>query len=53
VALYQASAGNVGLIRRDYKLLDEILPTRVKSLEEWMRKVGYSGEKENTLEILG
>jgi hypothetical protein len=50
--LYQASAGNKGLICRDYQLLDEILPARVKSIEEWMRKVGYTGEKENKLEIL-
>lgn len=39
--LYQASGQNKGLIRRDYELLEEILPTRVKSLEEWMRKVDY------------
>jgi hypothetical protein len=47
--LYQASGGNKGLIQRDYKLLDEILPTRVKSLEEWMKRVDYRGEQKNVL----
>lgn len=42
--LYRASAGNQGLLTRDYELLDSILPDRVKSLEEWMRKVEYTGE---------
>ncbi|KFY47803.1 hypothetical protein V495_01803 [Pseudogymnoascus sp. VKM F-4514 (FW-929)] len=32
------------LTKRDYKLLDEILPTRVKSVKEWMEKTGYKGE---------
>jgi hypothetical protein len=50
--LYQASAGNKGLIKRDYKLLDEILPTRVKGIKEWMKKVNYSGERETTLKGL-
>nr|UWK21931.1 nmrA family protein [Trichoderma taxi] len=28
----------------DYEALDEILPTRIKSVEEWMKKTGYTGE---------
>ncbi len=32
------------LAKRDYPLLDKILPTRVKTLEEWMRKTDYTGE---------
>jgi uncharacterized protein YbjT (DUF2867 family) len=32
------------LTKRDYALLDDILPTRVKSVKEWMLKVGYTGE---------
>ncbi|KAJ8103356.1 hypothetical protein POJ06DRAFT_219618 [Lipomyces tetrasporus] len=32
------------LAKRDYALLDKILPTRVKTLEEWMRKSDYTGE---------
>jgi hypothetical protein len=31
------------LTKRDYKLLDEILPNRVKSVKEWMLKTGYDG----------
>lgn len=33
-----------GLTKRDYNLLDEILPTRVKSVKAWMEKTGYKGE---------
>ncbi|KAJ9616440.1 hypothetical protein H2200_000158 [Cladophialophora chaetospira] len=43
--LYKESADNKGLIQRDYALLDHILPDRVKSAEEWMRKVDYNAEK--------
>lgn len=32
------------LTKRDYKLLDEILPGRVKSVKEWMVKTGYNGK---------
>ena len=42
--VYGASAGNMGLLSKDYALLDEILPDRIEPLEEWMRKVGYTGE---------
>lgn len=49
--LYKASSGNTGLIRRDYVFLDRIVPDRVKSLAEWMEKVGYTGEKEEVLNI--
>ncbi|KAL7940217.1 hypothetical protein V8C42DRAFT_338168, partial [Trichoderma barbatum] len=31
------------LTKRDYELLDEILPTRVKSVQEWMEKTAYTG----------
>ena len=50
--LYKASGGNKGLIRRDYSDLDRILPSRIKSLKEWMKKVNYTGERDNTLRIL-
>jgi len=42
--IYQRSGGNKGLLRRDYDLLDRILPGRVKSIREWMEKVGYNAE---------
>ena len=32
------------LTKRDYRLLDDILPSRVKSVKEWMIKTGYTGE---------
>ena len=32
------------LTRRDYNLLDDILPTRVKSVREWMERTRYSGK---------
>ncbi|KAF2733908.1 NAD(P)-binding protein [Polyplosphaeria fusca] len=47
--LYQRSGENKGLIRADYEWLDRNLPGRVKSVEEWMRKVGYTGEKRDVL----
>jgi hypothetical protein len=34
---------------RDMKLLDEIFPGRIKSLEEWMRKVDYQGGKQGSV----
>jgi hypothetical protein len=37
------------LTTRDYALLDEILPGRVKSVKEWMVKTGYTGEKKTVL----
>ncbi|KAH8645773.1 hypothetical protein BX600DRAFT_390857, partial [Xylariales sp. PMI_506] len=47
--LYKASTGNKGLIKRDYAFLDEILPTRVKTVEEWMKREKYTGEKISVL----
>lgn len=47
--LWKDSGDNKGTIRRDYPFLDEILPSRVKSVEEWMRKVGYTGDRLNVL----
>lgn len=37
------------LTQRDYALLDEILPGRVKSVKEWMVKTGYTGEMKSVL----
>jgi NmrA-like family len=47
--MFKASGGNVGNARRDYGLLDEIYPQRVKSVGEWMRKTGYTGEPGSVL----
>lgn len=37
------------LTKRDYQLLDTILPTRVKSVKEWMRRTGYNGKPRSLL----
>ncbi|KAH6952108.1 hypothetical protein DER45DRAFT_605969 [Fusarium avenaceum] len=50
--LYKASPNtNKGLIQRDFVFMDRIVPDRVKSVEEWMRKVGYTGEKQALLKL--
>ncbi|KAF1912202.1 NmrA family protein [Ampelomyces quisqualis] len=36
--IWRASGQNKSFIRRDYALLDEIYPGRIKSAEEWFRK---------------
>jgi hypothetical protein len=36
--MWKNSGGNRGVVRRDYKLLDEIFPGRIKSAEEWLRR---------------
>jgi hypothetical protein len=47
--MWKASGGNKGNAQRDYALLDEIYPGRIKSVEEWMRKTGYTGEPGSVL----
>jgi hypothetical protein len=49
---YKATGNNTGLLQRDYNFLDKILPDRVKSLEEWMKAVGYDGEPKALLKDL-
>lgn len=34
-----------GLVTTDYALLDEILPGRIKTVGEWMKRSGYDGER--------
>lgn len=41
--IFRESGGNTGLWSRDYKLLDEIMPGRTRTIEQWMRKVNYDG----------
>ncbi|RGP66754.1 hypothetical protein FSPOR_6494 [Fusarium sporotrichioides] len=36
--MWRNSGGNKGVIRRDYKLLDEIHPSRIKTAEEFFRR---------------
>lgn len=37
------------VLQRHYAVLDEILPSRVKTMKEWMQVVGYTGEHGNVL----
>lgn len=37
------------LTKRDYDLLNEILPGRIKTVKEWMVKTGYQGEYASVL----
>ena len=43
--MWKASGGNRGVVRRDYELLDEIFPARVKSAEQWFRREDERGRK--------
>jgi hypothetical protein len=47
--IYRDSGGNTGCWKRDYELLDEILPHRIRNVEEWMRKVNYDGSPKKIL----
>lgn len=50
--LWKASAGNTGVIQRDYQFLDEIFPQRVKSAEEWFRKEDTTRRKDGKGSLL-
>ncbi|KAL6230167.1 hypothetical protein BDW75DRAFT_248895 [Aspergillus navahoensis] len=41
--LWKHSGGNIGVVRRDYALLDRIHPNRVRSVEEWFRQEEQRG----------
>lgn len=43
--LWRYSAGNKGLIRKNYELLDEIHPNRIKTVEEWFRREDKRGKE--------
>jgi hypothetical protein len=47
--MWKYTRANGGNITRDYALLDRILPQRVRTVEDWMRKVGYDGEPRRLL----
>lgn len=50
--VWRRSGNNEGIVRRDYDELDKVLPGRVRSVEEWMRKVGYTTEARPVLKQL-
>lgn len=37
--MWRHSGGNKGVIQRDYKLLDEIHPSRIRTAEEFFRRI--------------
>ncbi|KAL1846786.1 hypothetical protein Plec18170_008927 [Paecilomyces lecythidis] len=41
--MWKFSGGNLGVVRRDYALLDEIFPGRIRSAEQWFRKEDQKG----------
>jgi hypothetical protein len=43
--MWKNSGSNNGVIRRDYKLLDEIHPNRIKSAEEFFRREDAKGKE--------
>jgi uncharacterized protein YbjT (DUF2867 family) len=54
--LYRSAGASVGgdgqgIIKRDYKFLDRILPNRVKNIGQWMEKVGYDGTPRKLLSV--
>lgn len=44
--MWKYSGGNKGVIRRDYRLLDEIHPHRIRSAEEFFRREDARGREE-------
>jgi nucleoside-diphosphate-sugar epimerase len=47
--VHRLAEGSQGLWTVDYAKLNEILPSRVKNVKEWMQTVDFQGERKNTL----
>ncbi|KAH8808827.1 hypothetical protein F5884DRAFT_382847 [Xylogone sp. PMI_703] len=47
--IWADSGGNTGCWQRDYALLDEIMPHRIKTLDEWMERANYTGQPKQIL----
>lgn len=43
--MWRNSGYNKGIIKRDYALLDEIHPNRIRTVEEWLRIEDEKGRK--------
>ncbi|KAH8661939.1 NmrA-like family protein [Xylariales sp. PMI_506] len=43
--MWQRSGGNAGVVRRNYALLDEIHPNRIRSAEDWFRREDQRGRE--------
>lgn len=50
--IFRDSGGNTGCWKRDYDLLDEIFPNRIRTIEGWMRRVKYDGNPKKILKTL-
>lgn len=46
---WKHGGGNKGNVTRDYAMLDRILSGRVRTVAEWMRRVGYDGKPRRLL----
>jgi hypothetical protein len=44
--MWRHSAGNKGLIQKNYQLLDEIHPGRIRTVEEWFRREDKRGREQ-------
>ncbi|KAI7969240.1 hypothetical protein EIK77_002255 [Talaromyces pinophilus] len=44
--LWKHSGQNQGIIKRDYNLLDEVHPNRIKSVEQWYQQTNTQGIKD-------
>jgi hypothetical protein len=47
--IFRDTGGNTGCWQRDYALLDKIMPDRIRTVEEWMRKEQYDGNRKQIL----
>jgi hypothetical protein len=47
--IFRDSGVNTVCWQRDYELLDEIIPNRIRGVEEWMRKVNFDGTRKRIL----
>jgi hypothetical protein len=41
--MWKFSGNNLGVVRRDYALLDEIFPGRIRTAEQWFRREDQRG----------
>lgn len=46
--MWKYSGGNKGVIQRNFELLDEIHPNRIKSAEQWFRREEEKSQKQGT-----
>lgn len=47
--IFRDSGGNSGCWKRDYEFLNQILPDRERTIEDWMRREKYNGIHKHVL----